>query len=120
MNLNDAYFRFGAGDWTPNMRSTYNLYDPVVRSTVQVRKLEKVFVNLDMIFLGFYRFRSLSLLKNSRTVWILMKFNYDRWLGLPGRMDGGLCILRQSRNVELTFTGVEALVLGSRALHSGL
>ncbi|XP_042755707.1 L-ascorbate oxidase homolog [Lactuca sativa] len=27
---------FGAGDWTPNMRSTYNLYDPVVRSTVQV------------------------------------------------------------------------------------
>ncbi|XP_024017426.1 monocopper oxidase-like protein SKS1 [Morus notabilis] len=27
---------FGNGDWTPEQRSTYNLYDPVVRSTVQV------------------------------------------------------------------------------------
>ncbi|KAL4576811.1 hypothetical protein LXL04_012911 [Taraxacum kok-saghyz] len=27
---------FGAGEWTPSMRSTYNLNDPVVRSTVQV------------------------------------------------------------------------------------
>ncbi|KAI3799669.1 hypothetical protein L1987_34968 [Smallanthus sonchifolius] len=27
---------FGDGEWTPNTRSTYNLYDPVVRSTVQV------------------------------------------------------------------------------------
>lgn len=29
-------FRFGNGDWTPEARNTYNLYDPVVRSTVQV------------------------------------------------------------------------------------
>ncbi|PWA76549.1 hypothetical protein CTI12_AA231680 [Artemisia annua] len=27
---------FGDGEWTPERRSTYNLYDPVVRSTVQV------------------------------------------------------------------------------------
>ncbi|KAK9910031.1 hypothetical protein M0R45_034008 [Rubus argutus] len=27
---------FGIGDWTTESRSTYNLYDPVVRSTVQV------------------------------------------------------------------------------------
>ncbi|CAK9163537.1 unnamed protein product [Ilex paraguariensis] len=27
---------FGDGNWTPNSNSTYNLYDPVVRSTVQV------------------------------------------------------------------------------------
>ncbi|KAM1019683.1 hypothetical protein ACFX2J_040881 [Malus domestica] len=27
---------FGAGKWKPESRSTYNLYDPVVRSTVQV------------------------------------------------------------------------------------
>ncbi|KAK2994277.1 hypothetical protein RJ640_022930 [Escallonia rubra] len=27
---------FGDGEWTPESRSTYNLYDPVVRSTVQV------------------------------------------------------------------------------------
>ncbi|XP_075502750.1 monocopper oxidase-like protein SKU5 [Primulina tabacum] len=27
---------FGEGEWTPASRSTYNLYDPVVRSTVQV------------------------------------------------------------------------------------
>ncbi|KAI3458906.1 hypothetical protein Pfo_015569 [Paulownia fortunei] len=27
---------FGEGEWTPELRSTYNLYDPVVRSTVQV------------------------------------------------------------------------------------
>lgn len=27
---------FGDGEWTPEMRLTYNLYDPVVRSTVQV------------------------------------------------------------------------------------
>ncbi|XP_071708096.1 monocopper oxidase-like protein SKS1 [Rutidosis leptorrhynchoides] len=27
---------FGVGDWAPEMRSSYNLYDPVVRSTVQV------------------------------------------------------------------------------------
>lgn len=29
-------YRFGNGEWTPEKRSTYNLYDPVVRSTVQV------------------------------------------------------------------------------------
>lgn len=28
--------RFGNGDWTPELRTTYNLFDPVVRSTVQV------------------------------------------------------------------------------------
>lgn len=28
--------RFGNGDWTPELRNTYNLFDPVVRSTVQV------------------------------------------------------------------------------------
>ncbi|GMP68569.1 hypothetical protein CsSME_00028148 [Camellia sinensis var. sinensis] len=28
--------RFGHGKWTPELRSTYNLYDPVVRSTAQV------------------------------------------------------------------------------------
>ncbi|CAH1430419.1 unnamed protein product [Lactuca virosa] len=27
---------FGDGEWTPKSRDTYNLYDPVVRSTVQV------------------------------------------------------------------------------------
>ncbi|XP_050209249.2 monocopper oxidase-like protein SKU5, partial [Mercurialis annua] len=27
---------FGDGEWCPNSRTTYNLYDPVVRSTVQV------------------------------------------------------------------------------------
>ncbi|GFZ14686.1 SKU5 similar 4 [Actinidia rufa] len=27
---------FGDGKWTPELRSTYNLYDPVVRSTTQV------------------------------------------------------------------------------------
>ncbi|KAL8193155.1 hypothetical protein R6Q57_027059 [Mikania cordata] len=27
---------FGDGEWTPDVRSMYNLYDPVVRSTVQV------------------------------------------------------------------------------------
>ncbi|KAA0034689.1 monocopper oxidase-like protein SKU5 [Cucumis melo var. makuwa] len=27
---------FGNGDWTPELRNTYNLFDPVVRSTVQV------------------------------------------------------------------------------------
>ncbi|XP_027090319.2 monocopper oxidase-like protein SKU5 [Coffea arabica] len=27
---------YGYGNWTPEFRSTYNLYDPVVRSTVQV------------------------------------------------------------------------------------
>ncbi|KAL0401613.1 UNVERIFIED_CONTAM: Monocopper oxidase-like protein SKU5 [Sesamum latifolium] len=27
---------FGEGEWTPESRNTYNLYDPVVRSTVQV------------------------------------------------------------------------------------
>ncbi|CAL5404324.1 unnamed protein product [Camellia sinensis] len=27
---------FGHGKWTPELRSTYNLYDPVVRSTAQV------------------------------------------------------------------------------------
>ncbi|TXG49423.1 hypothetical protein EZV62_025298 [Acer yangbiense] len=27
---------FGDGEWTPELRSTYNTYDPVVRSTVQV------------------------------------------------------------------------------------
>lgn len=27
---------FGNGDWTPESRNTYNLFDPVVRSTVQV------------------------------------------------------------------------------------
>ncbi|XP_065871943.1 monocopper oxidase-like protein SKU5 [Euphorbia lathyris] len=27
---------FGRGEWTPELNSTYNLYDPVVRSTVQV------------------------------------------------------------------------------------
>ncbi|KAJ0102170.1 hypothetical protein Patl1_06006 [Pistacia atlantica] len=27
---------FGNGDWTPESRTTYNLFDPVVRSTVQV------------------------------------------------------------------------------------
>lgn len=31
-----AQYRFGEGEWTPASRSTYNLYDPVVRSTVQV------------------------------------------------------------------------------------
>lgn len=29
-------FRFGNGDWTPAARETYNIFDPVVRSTVQV------------------------------------------------------------------------------------
>ncbi|KAL3503997.1 hypothetical protein ACH5RR_033838 [Cinchona calisaya] len=27
---------YGFGNWTPELRSTYNVYDPVVRSTVQV------------------------------------------------------------------------------------
>ncbi|CAA2976605.1 monocopper oxidase SKU5 [Olea europaea subsp. europaea] len=27
---------YGIGEWTPALRSTYNVYDPVVRSTVQV------------------------------------------------------------------------------------
>ncbi|XP_060675790.1 monocopper oxidase-like protein SKU5 [Ziziphus jujuba] len=27
---------YGIGEWTPELRNTYNLYDPVVRSTVQV------------------------------------------------------------------------------------
>lgn len=35
-------YRFGVGDWTTDMRSTYNLYDPVVRSTVQVIILENM------------------------------------------------------------------------------
>lgn len=30
------FFSFGDGEWTPESRNTYNLYDPVVRSTVQV------------------------------------------------------------------------------------
>lgn len=30
------YYRFGDGEWTSRSRSSYNLYDPVVRSTVQV------------------------------------------------------------------------------------
>jgi iron transport multicopper oxidase len=29
-------FRFGKGEWIPDLRNTYNLVDPVVRSTVQV------------------------------------------------------------------------------------
>lgn len=29
-------YRFGIGDWTAKSRDMYNLYDPVVRSTVQV------------------------------------------------------------------------------------
>lgn len=29
-------FRYGNGEWIPELRNTYNLYDPVVRSTVQV------------------------------------------------------------------------------------
>ena len=29
-------FRMGEGDWNPESRSSYNLYDPVARSTVQV------------------------------------------------------------------------------------
>lgn len=28
--------RFGYGSWRPDKRNTYNLFDPVVRSTVQV------------------------------------------------------------------------------------
>ena len=32
----EIYFSFGAGKWKPESCSTYNLYDPVVRSTVQV------------------------------------------------------------------------------------
>ncbi|PHU18644.1 hypothetical protein BC332_14339 [Capsicum chinense] len=40
---------FGNGDWTPAARETYNIFDPVVRSTVQVypRKWTAVYVFLD-------------------------------------------------------------------------
>lgn len=36
MNSLRYFFRFGYGDWAPELRKTYNLLDPVVRSTVQV------------------------------------------------------------------------------------
>ncbi|KAL3523517.1 hypothetical protein ACH5RR_016351 [Cinchona calisaya] len=40
---------FGDGDWTPESRTSYNLYDPVVRSTVQVypQRWTAVYVFLD-------------------------------------------------------------------------
>ncbi|XP_073128499.1 monocopper oxidase-like protein SKU5 [Henckelia pumila] len=40
---------FGEGTWTPEARSTYNLYDPVFRSTIQVypRGWSAVYVYLD-------------------------------------------------------------------------
>ncbi|XP_027155668.1 monocopper oxidase-like protein SKU5 [Coffea eugenioides] len=40
---------FGEGDWTPESRASYNLFDPVVRSTVQVypKRWTAVYVFLD-------------------------------------------------------------------------
>ncbi|KAL2554621.1 SKU5 similar 3 [Forsythia ovata] len=40
---------YGEGEWTPALRSTYNIYDPVARSTVQVypRGWSAVYVYLD-------------------------------------------------------------------------
>ncbi|KAA8539242.1 hypothetical protein F0562_025934 [Nyssa sinensis] len=40
---------FGDGEWSPELRSTYNLYDPVVRSTVQVypKGWSAIYVYLD-------------------------------------------------------------------------
>lgn len=32
-------FSFGQGKWSPESRSTYNLFDPVIRSTVQITVL---------------------------------------------------------------------------------
>ncbi|KAL0303523.1 UNVERIFIED_CONTAM: Monocopper oxidase-like protein SKU5 [Sesamum radiatum] len=53
---------FGEGEWTPESRSTYNLYDPVVRSTVQVYpgRWTAVYVFLDNP--GMWNLRSQNLI----------------------------------------------------------
>ncbi|KAK4480377.1 hypothetical protein RD792_013449 [Penstemon davidsonii] len=54
---------FGEGEWTPESRNTYNVYDPVVRSTVQVYpgRWSAVYVYLDNP--GMWNLRSQNLVR---------------------------------------------------------
>lgn len=99
--------RYGSGNWTPKSRRTYNLYDPVVRSTVQV--------------INFLSLTKPNQIPNTLAMLKYHKINeYFSYIGVSKRMDSSICVFRQSRDVEFKVTKFETLVLRTRALYQSL
>lgn len=80
--------RFGDGGWTPSSRSTYNIDDPVVRSTVQVR--------LDSLFpiYNIYNHTLRCSIEKSHPCTIMVTCSISLKQGLSWEMDSSLRLPR--------------------------